>query len=798
MALNLTEKHRVSAHLDRSLLTWGTVETVGEATTLTAAQRANMIVSVTLGRPVAPGLNIEAWTHFVSDLERVQADDPARPAFFSCQSSGPAIEPRTYPGAKVHGPGSFFPYRRYAAIGLPDGAQPGARFVFRFFAVSAQTYEEMPFNLRFAIVRGEADQVIGYLGDAFYRIVGDSASALRVVAPTCVQVGEAFDCRIVVLDCYGNKSGVQLDGLGFDLQSMEGPAPLLPSDDAVVYDPAWRRHTAHGLVCPAEGVCYLRACVRGSEPKIVGVSNPIVARNEWKERVQWGDVHQHAYYGDGRGTPAANYEYAISTSCLDFCSVAPHQEAVFAPGWSHVPEAPPQTGWEEMIEAVDKYNGDELVTILGSEAGSLARVAAHMNAYYLDHRNRPEMERIAGRWWELPERPHLESYVQYLDELERSMGEFLLLPHAHARGGPAMFDLPTRPAYQTNVEICSVHGVFEEFYARWLEYGHYVGVHGSGDNHMTSTGAGNPGWHYPNTNGLAAAWGMSHSRRAIWDAIRDRKTYAVTGNQRIFLDVVMAGERAGSIVVGDTAQHGRAPRTLSVEAAGTAPVMRIDVLRNGKVVHAVRPELRDHRVLRIVWTDDWNSRRVDDSLTVGVIALDRDGALSVVAPIHAYHRTDALEEQDGAIAFRSNGYSGITRGLLARASAGGGPGATDPETLLFHIDDMHLGRFVLCERMAIPLKEASMRVVRPLEVDARFVRPLFTREPHRPRFTLEVDWVDLNWPEVLSLEWTDCDVSPAYYTVRVEQIDGNIAWSSPIWFLDRHPGRDVPGNVVSL
>jgi hypothetical protein len=38
--------------------------------------------------------------------------------------------------------------------------------------------------------------------------------------------------------------------------------------------------------------------------------------------------------------------------------------------------------------------------------------------------------------------------------------------------------------------------------------------------------------------------------------------------------------------------------------------------------------------------------------------------------------------------------------------------------------------------------------------------------------------VDPAWPKVVALDWTDEYSGPAHYLVRVEQIDGNIAWSS--------------------
>ena len=58
--------------------------------------------------------------------------------------------------------------------------------------------------------------------------------------------------------------------------------------------------------------------------------------------------------------------------------------------------------------------------------------------------------------------------------------------------------------------------------------------------------------------------------------------------------------------------------------------------------------------------------------------------------------------------------------------------------------------------------------------------------------------VDPDWPRVVSLDWKDDRAGPAYYTVRVEQIDGIFAWSSPVWFRDRAPEYEIPGRVVTL
>lgn len=750
-------QHRVSAHLPESLLTWGTVQVLDD-TQPRAGEPCSLEIEVVLKQAIPAGHAIEAWVHFVSDLEMVQTEDCSADAAYTCESSGPAVELFTMPGAPVHGPKAFFPYRRYVGIRLPDGAAAGDRFVFRLARFSMQTYEETLFNLRFTVMNG--DELVGYFGDAFYRVAGSTLDHLRVVIPTCVEISETVTGHIVACDRFRSKSGDDLSKLQFSV-TCDGNAV-----GQVAYDDNDNNHRIEGLSFGEEGVYYLEVAVVGNET-VCGTSNPVVVRPQWEQRVLWGETHQHTYFADGRGTPAANYEYAIRTSCLDFCSVAPHQEFTFGPPLLHLDRTKPQAGWEELVQAADDYNGDRIITILGSEAGSLGRVAGHMNSYYLDHSNRPELERIAEDKSEGHNRNYrLKDYQEFLDAIDQSTGDFLLLPHAHAGGGPDIFDLPIRDDRVTNVEVVSAHGVFDEFWHQWLLHGHRVGVHGGGDNHMTSTGNGRPGNHYPNTNGLTGATVSERSRQGVWNALRDRQTIAVSGNQRIFLEFAADGRSMGSLL-----PMGSGHRHLAVSVAGTSPILRVELLRNCEVIRTYRPASTTRQFLRLAWTDNICSRRVDDSHTNGTVACEGT-ALSVNRLIHDYNRTDCFEAVDGKINFRANGYSGITRGLVA---------AVDGEAteLALDIRDEYAGKEVLNETIKVLLGDDHTFVSRKLDCTHG---KWFTKEPQDCQFLLDVDWVDPEWPKVVSIAWEDECGEEAFYFIRVQQVDGNIAWSSPVWY----------------
>ena len=118
-----SDKYRVSGHLPDSLLTWGTVTEVGDQE-LTVGANETLVVDVALSAAIPAGHTLEIWTHFVSDIQRPQLADASMPAYFSCEGGDVAFEPFVRPDAKVHGPGSFFPYRRFAGPVLEAAMSP--------------------------------------------------------------------------------------------------------------------------------------------------------------------------------------------------------------------------------------------------------------------------------------------------------------------------------------------------------------------------------------------------------------------------------------------------------------------------------------------------------------------------------------------------------------------------------------------------------------------------------------------------------------------------------------------------
>ena len=151
-----------------------------------------------------------------------------------------------------------------------------------------------------------------------------------------------------------------------------------------------------------------------------------------------------------------------------------------------------------------------------------------------------------------------------------------------------------REALSPVVELVSMHGCAETsltdrpflhsmgpcegantIHSGW-SLGLIFGVIGNTDHH-----SGHPGSY---GHGRGAVYATANDRNAIWDAIRERRTNALTGdNVHLFARL------------GDTCQGGivtpRRAAVLEVEAVGGSFIDCIDVLRNGRVTHRVTPAI---------------------------------------------------------------------------------------------------------------------------------------------------------------------------------------------------------------
>lgn len=379
------------------------------------------------------------------------------------------------------------------------------------------------------------------LSEPELKVMAGPGERLRVIAPSAAQPGVPFDVLIVSLDAFDNASSTSYaDGV------------LTLTDGTLV-----RRHISF--------VGHVRLPVVIHRPGVYrlqfndAVSNPVHVA-EGSQGPYWGDIHIHTKIShDGQGTEP--YAYAHQVSGLDFAAVADHCV-------SHG-----QQGYDLLLRwAREAYQPGRFVTILADERDPRQLGSpGHYNVYFRDEQTFLE---LVGRPGEATHLPIIGTRAAAAIDPARVM---FIPHHTGICFGPWK---PGRPGSRVEwdrwpgpeglrplVEIYSHHGQSElyapehplsyelnrmrrperrantsipgPYYVRdYWAAGHRVGVIASSDEHSGQGGRQH--------GGLAAVWAPELTREAIFDALRQRRCYATTGERMLMLfsanGVPMGGE----------------------------------------------------------------------------------------------------------------------------------------------------------------------------------------------------------------------------------------------------------------
>ena len=394
-------------------------------------------------------------------------------------------------------------------------------------------------------------------------IVSDPrVSLLRVLGPSFTEVGEGFDVHVNLFDAHHNVCEQYEGEVVFSpVQGVEGVPSSVRfggEDRGVV--------VVEGVRIVEPGVYRLQASERAFGQK--ALSNPIVCERTLRQRLLWGNLHCHGW-GDINMAllddanfklhPASRHEQLRRIGRMDFGAPGP----AVPPDQEDRPEL-----WQAYQQAYrDNDEPGRYVPFLASEVHP-----------------RPGGDRnVIFREWS----DSYHSTFCYMDEVmaEYADREDVIL-EAHVGGGPPDWGrYPTQ--HEPLLEVASGHGSFEWVLQRALECGYRPAVIGSEDTHLCAMGAPMAahcffGRFMQDLNmrdtgfgsgPAAAVWAEVCERHAIWQAIRQRQTYATTG-ARIVLKVAVNGHPAGSEV------EVMAPAQVQVAAHACAPVERVDLIRN--------------------------------------------------------------------------------------------------------------------------------------------------------------------------------------------------------------------------
>jgi hypothetical protein len=334
-------------------------------------------------------------------------------------------------------------------------------------------------------------------------------------------------------------------------------------------------------------------------------------------RIYRGDLHRHTDIspdGAGDGSLLDLHRYALDAAALDFILVADHNMG----GDKEYP-------WWRTQKANDLYTvPGAFISVYGYER-SVPYPNGHRNVLWAErgHRTLPLPQRAIAKQM-------ADDTAKLYDYLKRTDGICTLHTSATDQGTDwrehddalepvvelfqgfaSSYEAPGAPKAISD-KSHQVHGPFKPdgYVSKALEKGYRLGFQSSSDHVATHVS-------------YACVLAEDFSRKGLIDAIRKRHTYAATDN--IVLDVRMG--TAG--LMGDEVRTARPE--LDVVVLGTAALDRVEVIRNGEVVHTVKPgkgEARFH------WEDAAPVKR-DKPSYYYVRVVQQDGQMAWSSPIWA-------------------------------------------------------------------------------------------------------------------------------------------------------------------
>jgi hypothetical protein len=299
--------------------------------------------------------------------------------------------------------------------------------------------------------------------------------------------------------------------------------------------------------------------------------------------VYFGDLHQHSEFsGCGRmnGRIEQNQTYTRDVRGLDFMCTIDHAEHLNDHTWR----------WTQLTASQNDRPG-RFVVFTGFEwtsefdaGGNLNR--GHYNAIFREIGG-------GGRYFSASD-PDTNTPLELWDALKKTAGgpaRVLTFPHHPSRRMAWISWNYYDPEMVPLMEIVQARGSYEyDGCFQGLEIdndaarvrGHYIRDGLERGLRWGLIGAGDHGGRQ-----LAAVFAESLDRGALFDSLRSRRVYATSG-EKMLMDIRIDGR-----LMGEEFKHEGGDRVIRLRVVGTAPLVQVDLIRNGRVIQRWNPGARE-------------------------------------------------------------------------------------------------------------------------------------------------------------------------------------------------------------
>ena len=498
-----------------------------------------------------------------------------------------------------------------------------------------------------------------------------------------------------------------------------------------------------------------------------------------KLRPFYGDLHNHCgiSYGLGSLPDAINN----AREQLDFCSVTGHAH------WPDMPEACERNqylidfhlegfakikaGWQEYLELTTAADTPgEFLTFPGFETHSCAD--GDRTIVYHD---------LAG---EILYTDDLDDLHRRLQALQEQGIKSMAFPHhiGYVLGRRGInwdtFDAEFAPV----VEIISMHGCSESDYSPrpmlhtmgpcdykssvlyGLEQGHIFGFIGGTDHHCAHPGSYG--------HGVTGVWADKLDRDSIWDAIYQRRTYALTGD-RIDLKFTVNDAPMGSVIKNQT------KRNIEFDITGGAIIDYVDVVKNGKLLRRIsQPDIAAPEKTQMIHTKihlelGWGPKHADGYPWDVKLGISEGRIFNVEPRFRGQEVVSPVEGKDPECVHTAHCQHIDDRNAAIQVISFGNPTNFTPMTQGVCLEvEMPVDAKIHADLNGIIEEIPLSRLLEGSYVGSVYdvVTPyyIFNHAPMPEQFKWQFSFVDE-------------DDQPGYYYVRVCQKNQQWGWSSPVF-----------------
>jgi hypothetical protein len=506
------------------------------------------------GSGLADGSWIKLAFKFYSDWALFQTSDPTAANYVSAEYLPADLVPgqsaATVQDLKVRfdQKGHERPFQKAVIVDVVDGyLNPGDRIVFRLGdrrqggpGTRAQSFVEKGFQFRIFIDPLGSSKFVEVPGDLSIDIVPGLPETLQLIAPRLVHRSEAFDAIVRVDDAWGNTCR-ELGGHGeLQLCGPDGPVQRIAFE---LPSSGWAAVRIPSIKLPVAGEWRLSATLAECALTAAVAFVDADADSEGL-RPLYADLHVHSDDTVGTNDTLYNLTYGRDVAGLDVLGYTANDFNIT------------QDRWNKAVALIHELNqAGRFVCFPGTEWCGNSSAGGDRNIVFLrdgtprfpfDDQGRlmrsVEWNEHTAGGLKVGTWPVDDLYAAYADDPEGH----LMIPHVGGRR--CVLDWH-HPQLERLIEVGSAWGQFHWVYAEALQRGYRLGASANSDEHQGRCGGGVPATAVFGTRGgLTGVLAESFDRKAVAVALRQRRTFATTGER------TYAALRHGANWMGDVYQ----------------------------------------------------------------------------------------------------------------------------------------------------------------------------------------------------------------------------------------------------